>query len=118
MSNLDSFIQSSRPPPKSLAISQDIHDRGSTFSASIYRATSPSAARACISHVKHIVHATEPASHEIAAWRCMSLKPGRTGLEGEDDFELRTGSEDDGEDWAGGKVLKVSKLPCLILELV
>ena len=48
----------------------------------------------------------------------MSLKPGRTGLEGEDDFELRTGSEDDGEDWAGGKVLKVSKLPCLILELV
>jgi hypothetical protein len=48
----------------------------------------------------------------------MSLKPGRTGLEGEDDFELRTGSEDDGEDWAGGKVIKVSKLPYLILELV
>jgi len=40
----------------------------------------------------------------------MSLKHGRTGFEGEDDFELQTGSEDDGEEWAGGRVLRVSEL--------
>jgi hypothetical protein len=35
----------------------------------------------------------------------MVLKHGRSGLGGPDDFELRTGSEDDGEQWAGGKIL-------------
>ena len=43
----------------------------------------------------------------------MSLKHGRTGLAGEDDFELQTGFEDDGEKWAGSKVLKVSSGECL-----
>lgn len=37
----------------------------------------------------------------------MMLKPGKTGLAGPDDFELKTGYEDDGEQWAGIKVLKV-----------
>jgi hypothetical protein len=40
----------------------------------------------------------------------MSLKIGRTGLAGEDDFELRTGYDDDGENFAGSKVLRVSNL--------
>src|SRR5882762_7467985 len=113
MSNLDSFIKSSRPPPKSMASSQDIRDRGSTFGATIFRAASPADARSCINHVRHVLHAPKPnsrgpASHEIAAWRCMVLKHSRTGLAGDDDFEMRTGSEDDGENWAGGKILKVS----------
>jgi hypothetical protein len=37
----------------------------------------------------------------------MVLKRGRTGLGGPDDFELSVGSIDDGEQWAGDKVLKV-----------
>ena len=37
----------------------------------------------------------------------MVLKPGCTGLDGPDDFELQCGSHDDGERWAGSKVLKV-----------
>lgn len=37
----------------------------------------------------------------------MVLKSGRTGLGGPDDFELSVGSIDDGEQWAGDKVLKV-----------
>ena len=114
MSNLDSFIQSSRPPPTSLSTSQDIRDRGSTFNANIYRATSPTDALRCINHLKHVVHAKNPASHEIAAWRCMSLKQGRTGLAGEGDFELQTGSKDDGENFAGSKVLRVSKLQYIL----
>ena len=37
----------------------------------------------------------------------MVLKKGQTGLKGPEDFELLQGSKDDGENWAGGKVLKV-----------
>ncbi|CCM03926.1 uncharacterized protein FIBRA_06078 [Fibroporia radiculosa] len=37
----------------------------------------------------------------------MVLKAGKTGLSGPDDFEVNTGSDDDGERYAGGKVLKV-----------
>ena len=35
------------------------------------------------------------------------LKPGSTGLCGPDDFELKHGYDDDGEKWAGNRVLKV-----------
>lgn len=38
----------------------------------------------------------------------MALRKGRLGL-GEDDFMLVEGSEDDGEKWAGAKVLAVMK---------
>jgi hypothetical protein len=37
----------------------------------------------------------------------MVLKQGQTGLKGPEDFQLIQGSKDDGENWAGGKVLKV-----------
>ncbi|KAF8435023.1 hypothetical protein L210DRAFT_1053885 [Boletus edulis BED1] len=45
----------------------------------------------------------------IAAWRCMAVKPGQTGLSGPDDFVVVEGSEDGGERWAGGRVLGVMK---------
>lgn len=38
----------------------------------------------------------------------MTLKKGRDGL-GEDDFKVEEGIEDDGESWAGSKILKVMK---------
>jgi putative IMPACT (imprinted ancient) family translation regulator len=105
--NLDSFIQSSRPQPEPVATSQEIRDRGSIFIATLYQASTPVEARSRINHLKHVVHGNNPASHEIAAWRCMVPKYGRTGLGGPDDFELSFGSTDDGEQWAGDKVLKV-----------
>ncbi|KAJ2965908.1 hypothetical protein NUW54_g13960 [Trametes sanguinea] len=37
----------------------------------------------------------------------MVLKPGKTGLGGPDDFEVVSGYDDDGEKYAGGRVLKV-----------
>lgn len=104
---LHSFVSSSRPLPRSLAVSQDIRDRGSSFVAYIFRAISPDAARTCINHLRHVDHHSRPATHEIAAWRCMVLKPGSTGLCGPDDFELKHGYDDDGEKWAGNRVLKV-----------
>lgn len=112
--NLDSFVQTSRPPPDPLSTSQEIRDRGSIFVASIYQATSLEEVRTRIHHVKHVLHGSKPASHEIAAWRFMGLKTGRSGLGGPDDFELNTGSADDGENWAGGQVLKTMQMHAVI----
>ena len=105
--SLDSFIVSTRPQLEPLATSQEIRDRGSTFVANIYPATTPDEAKARVEHLRHFVHKSKPATHEIAAWRCMVLKHGQTGLKGPEDFELMQGSKDDGENWAGGKILKV-----------
>jgi putative IMPACT (imprinted ancient) family translation regulator len=105
--SLDAFVTSKRPQPEPVATSQEIRDRGSIFVANIYHASTPEAAKARFLHLKHTVHRAKKATHEISAWRCMTLKAGRTGLEGPDDFELVQGSKDDGESWAGGKVLKV-----------
>ncbi|KAG5647099.1 hypothetical protein DXG03_001470 [Asterophora parasitica] len=112
--NLDGYITSSRPPQEPLATSQEIHDRGSNFIGNLYPATSVSEARVRINHLRDVVHHNKPASHEIAAWRCMVLKHGRTGLGGLDDFELIVGSQDDGEKWAGERVLKVMQTHAVI----
>ena len=104
---LHDFFSSSLPLPTPLAVSQDVRDRGSTFVAHLFRASTLDSALACINHLKHVVHGSRPATHGIAAWRCMVLKPGSTGLNGPDDFELKCGYDDDGEKWAGNRVLKV-----------
>lgn len=44
----------------------------------------------------------------------MVLRRGRTGLAGPEDFELKADSQDDGEQWAGGKVLAVMKRLAII----
>ena len=105
--SLDAFVTSKRPQPEPVATSQEVRDRGSIFVANIYQATSPALAQARVNHLKHVVHRSRKATHEISAWRCMVLKPGRTGLGDPDDFEISQGKKDDGESWAGGKVLKV-----------
>jgi putative IMPACT (imprinted ancient) family translation regulator len=107
MSSLDSYLKSTRPQPRALGTSQEVRDRGCTFIANAYRATTPGEVHAAIDHLKHVIHGSKLATHEIAAWRYMVLKHGRSGLGGPDDFELKTGSDDDGENWAGGKVLNV-----------
>lgn len=37
----------------------------------------------------------------------MVLKPGSSGLSGPDDFEIKCGCDEDGEKWAGNRILKV-----------
>ncbi|KAL4071290.1 ribosomal protein S5 domain 2-type protein [Scleroderma yunnanense] len=113
MSNLDTFVQSSRPPPVTIATSQEIRDRGSIFVAGVYRATNVEDVKAAVRYHKDVVHAGKEV-YEISAWRCMVLKSGRTGLGGPDDFELRTGYDDGGEQWAGGKVLKIMQTEGII----
>ncbi|TCD66738.1 hypothetical protein EIP91_000979 [Steccherinum ochraceum] len=108
-SNLDAFIHSSRPPPEPVAISQEIRDRGSTFLGYIFRTASPEDAQKVVTYVRNVMHASRRATHEISAWRCMLLKTGKSGLGGPDDFELRAGSDDDDEKYAGERVLKTMK---------
>ncbi|KAH7927440.1 ribosomal protein S5 domain 2-like protein [Leucogyrophana mollusca] len=113
MATLDSFVHGVRPPPKAIATSQEIRDRGSAFVGNVYRANSPEDAKAAVQHHKLVVHSGKQA-YEICAWRCMVLKHGKTGLGGPDDFELKTGYNDDGEQWAGNKILKVMQTEGLL----
>ncbi|CAE6434346.1 unnamed protein product [Rhizoctonia solani] len=45
--------------------------------------------------------------HHMAGWRFLVLKPGMTGLEGEDAFEVQHGWDDDGEKRGGKAVVDV-----------
>ncbi|KAF9531378.1 ribosomal protein S5 domain 2-type protein [Crepidotus variabilis] len=105
--HLDDFISAPSKSLTAIAVSPEIRDRGSLFVGTLYRATTPREAHANVAHVKHVSNRNKKATHDISAWRCMVLKPGKNGLGGPDDFELVQGSKDDGESWAGGKVLKV-----------
>ncbi|EIW80384.1 ribosomal protein S5 domain 2-like protein [Coniophora puteana RWD-64-598 SS2] len=106
---LDAYVNSSSSQKYTpLAESQEIRDRGSIFSATIFRAQSPTEARNAIAHLKRFIHAERPA-YEIAAWRCMILKSGKNGLGGPDDFELAEGYDDGGEKGAGIRVLSTMR---------
>lgn len=107
MATLDSFVQSSKPPPTPIATSQEIRDRGSIFVANAFRASSEEEARKAVTYLRNVLHGQNRATHEMHAWRCMVLIPGRTGLGGPDDFQVRQGNEDDGEKYGSGRILKV-----------
>ena len=107
---LDHFVtsQSATSLPTISFTSQEIRDRKSAFVAYIIPARDTSQVKAAIAHIRR-THAGRPPAHEVAAWRCMTLKPGMTGLGGEDDFEVVSAYDDDGEKWAGGRVLNIMK---------
>jgi len=104
---MDAFISSTRPKPTALFESAEIQDRDSVFVASIYPATTPDEARKAINHHKNTVHGPRKAAHEMAAWRYMALKTGKSGLGGPSDFEVKGNSDDDGEKYGGNRILKV-----------
>lgn len=117
----------SLPWPTSPA-SARITDRDSLFIAFVYPLTSctPSSLARHLDHLSNEVHPTLPSdifpsafshldprrrgsSHDVQAWRCLSLKVGRDGLGGPNDFGLEEGSDDDGERWGGDRVLKAMR---------
>ncbi|KIJ49361.1 hypothetical protein M422DRAFT_161382 [Sphaerobolus stellatus SS14] len=104
---LDGFVKRTRPLPKPVCTSRSIQDRDSTFVAMLFRVASSTEAMATTKHVKNVIHANNPADHEMMAYRVMSLKSDRTGINGPDDFELKVGSDDDGEKYGGDRVLKI-----------
>ena len=105
--NLESFVTFTRPPPKALFESTPISDRDSVFIAYIFRVSSPGEVHTAVTQLRKVVHASKPATHEMHAYRTMSLRAGRDGLRGPEDFELRIGAEDDGEKYGAAKILKV-----------
>jgi hypothetical protein len=109
--SLDSFItaSSTRPSPTLLASSQEIRDRASLFVAHLFRACSLNDARAAQQYAARLHKSSTKPSHAMYAWRAMVLRPGRTGLDGEEDFTLEEGKEDDGEKWGGERILRVMK---------
>lgn len=45
-------------------------------------------------------------THRMYAWRCLVLKRGKDGTGGEGDYELKEGSDDDGEKYGGDRILQ------------
>jgi len=109
-SSLGHFVssQSAASPPTISFTSQEIRDRKSAFVAYIIPAKDVSQVKDAVAYIRR-THASRPPAHEVAAWRFMALKPGVTGLGGEDDFEVVSAYDDDGEKWAGGRVLGMMK---------
>lgn len=109
-SSLDTFV-SSKPaasPPIISFTSQEIRDRKSAFVAYVLPVKDASQVKGAIAYIRR-THASRPPAHEVAAWRFMAPKPGMTGLGGEDEFEVVSAYDDDGEKWAGGRVLNIMK---------
>ena len=109
-SNLDRFVspQPAASPQTISFTSQEVRDRKSAFVAYIIPAKDASQVRTAVAYIRR-THASRPPAHEIAAWRYMTLKSGMSGLGGEDDFEVVSAYDDDGEKWAGGRVLSIMK---------
>ncbi|KAG0146061.1 hypothetical protein CROQUDRAFT_657853 [Cronartium quercuum f. sp. fusiforme G11] len=94
---------------KPIHMTSKIEDRDSYFMGLIFKSKNQlevNQIKDSIKKTKHFHH-NQPASHNIMAWRYLKLKKDRDGLSGADDYELEVGFDDDGEKWAGAKVLKV-----------
>lgn len=112
---MDAFVTHSRSIPIALFTSQDIRDRASLFTASIYSVDSPSSYKSLMNHLKSANKSSaNPASHVISALRCMALKPKHTGLNGPDDFVLQTENDDDDEKWGSQRILSVMQAEGII----
>ncbi|WFD43431.1 hypothetical protein MPSI1_002093 [Malassezia psittaci] len=103
-----------------------IADRNSVFIGYVYPLTnaSPTAISALLDNLTHVVHPSisvtdlppqfqhsasnrRGSTHDMYAYRVMQLKPGRTGLQGPNDFGIEQGLEDDGEKWGAEKIMRV-----------
>lgn len=104
---MDAFVSSSKPKHKLLFESSEIKDRDSIFVAAIYPISSIHEAKDAMRHHRNIVHGPKKAAHEIAAWRYMALKLGKSGTGGPSDFEVKGDYDDDGEKYGGNRILKV-----------
>ena len=103
-----------------------VEDRNSVFVGYVYplSTASPTRIQALLDNLTHVVHPAIPLSqlppqfqhasakhrrstHDMYAYRVLQLKPGRTGLQGPNDFGIEQGLEDDGEHWGAEKVMRV-----------
>lgn len=94
-------------PPQPVVASDPITDRQSTFVAHAAPCSNHTQAHTLQNYIRNLRSGTHPVecSHEILAWRCLSLKPGKTGLDSENDFKVMIDGDDDGEK-GGSAVIK------------
>ncbi|GAA5956639.1 hypothetical protein JCM8115_000632 [Rhodotorula mucilaginosa] len=94
-------------PPQPVVASDPITDRQSTFVAHAAPCSNHTQAHTLQNYIRNLRSGTHPVecSHEILAWRCLSLKPGKTGLGSENDFKVMIDGDDDGEK-GGSAVIK------------
>ncbi|EGU10969.1 hypothetical protein RTG_03186 [Rhodotorula toruloides ATCC 204091] len=108
--SLNAYFPSTTGPPKPpspLVSSDPLTDRSSTFIAHAAPCTNHTQAQTLQNYVRNLRSTTHPVecTHEIMAYRCMGLKPGKTGLESEDDWKVEINGDDDGEK-GGSTIIK------------
>ncbi|GAA5892838.1 hypothetical protein JCM6882_000592 [Rhodosporidiobolus microsporus] len=110
-SSLNSFFATTHTPrpPSPLVHSDPLTDRSSTFIAHAAPCTSSSSASAFQSYIRALRAPSHPVecSHEMLGWRVVAPKPGKSGLESEEDWAVRDGGEDDGEKDGGSTIREV-----------
>lgn len=84
--------------------SEPLQIKDSTFQARLFNLDAPEHKAKILAHMKRNYSEYQ---HHMAGWRYLVLKPGMTGLEGEDAFTVEQGSVDDGETRGGKAVLDV-----------
>ncbi|KAG8699022.1 hypothetical protein FRC08_005546 [Ceratobasidium sp. 394] len=85
--------------------SELITAQDSTFQARLFRLDNAHTQRTKI--LAHMKRQYTDAQHHMAAWRCLILKDGMSGLEGEHAFTVDAGCCDDGESRGGKTVMDV-----------
>lgn len=92
-STLDQYVSSSKPNPKPVHVTGEIEDRESIFKALVFKATTTSEVARIMDFVKHVfyVSALDTPTHNITAWRFLTLKKSRDGLKGPEDYEIQVG---------------------------
>ncbi|BGP20171.1 hypothetical protein JCM10213_000744 [Rhodosporidiobolus nylandii] len=110
---LNSFFPTThRPaPPFPLIASDPLTDRLSTFIAHASPVTTALSAQNLQEYVRKLRNTSHPVecSHEVLAYRIVAPKPGKSGLEGEEDWTVRDAGEDDGEKGASAVVRECLK---------
>lgn len=81
--------------------SEPLQIKDSTFQARLFSLESPSQITKILAYMRRQYPDFQ---HHMSGWRCLVLKPGMTGLEGEEAFEVQQGWDDDGEK-GGGKAV-------------
>ncbi|KAJ1310522.1 hypothetical protein OPQ81_007252 [Rhizoctonia solani] len=84
--------------------SEPLQIKDSTFQARLFSLESPAQTPKILAHMRRQYPDFQ---HHMSGWRYLVLKPGMTGLEGEDAFEVHQGWDDDGEKQGGKAVVDV-----------
>ncbi|KAG8764226.1 hypothetical protein FRC11_011242 [Ceratobasidium sp. 423] len=93
-----------KPTLRPVFKSEPLQIKDSTFQARLFSLESPAQTPKILAHMRRQYPDFQ---HHMSGWRYLVLKPGMTGLEGEDAFEVQQGWDDDGEKKGGKTIIDV-----------